>query len=178
MKVQYALALSLLVAVGCQDNDKSTDKSSKKMSDTSSMKNTDLSAADRQFILTAASSGNFEVLSSELALTKPVDAKTRTFAQRMVTDHTKVNSELMTLAGRKGVTVPTKLMAKHEQMLDELRKTSDDGFQKKYHDAQMAGHDEAIALFEKTSKDANDPDIKAFATKNLPALKEHKQMMH
>lgn len=178
MKVHYALVLGLLVAAGCQDNDKSADHSSRKSSETKmSAKSTELSAADKQFILTAASSGNFEVLSSELALTKPVDQKTKTFAQRMVKDHSAANGELMTLAARKDVTVPTKLMAKHQQTLDDLRKASDNEFQSKYNQAQMAGHDEAIALFQTTSQSASDADVKAFATKTLPVLKEHKQLM-
>lgn len=178
MKVQYALMLGLLVAVGCQDNDKSTKKSRKSSSDTRMNKMAELSAADRQFVLAAASGGNFEMLSSELALTRPIDAKTKSFAQRMIKDHGAAGSELMTIAARKDVTIPTRLMAKHQSMLDGLRKASDADFQGKYHQAQMAAHDEAIALFETAAKDVTDPDLKAFATKTLPTLKEHKAAMH
>ena len=40
----------------------------------------------------------------------------------------------------------------------------------------MKAHKDAVSLFDKASKDAKDPDIKAFFSHNLPALREHLQM--
>jgi len=37
-------------------------------------------------------------------------------------------------------------------------------------------HNKDVAAFEKESTKGGDPDLKAFATKTLPTLKEHQQM--
>ena len=41
---------------------------------------------------------------------------------------------------------------------------------------QVSAHKDAVSLFERYSKDGDNPDLKAFASKTLPALKEHLQM--
>ena len=50
-------------------------------------------------------------------------------------------------------------------------------FDKRY--ASMIGvsaHEDAVKLFQKSSKEAQDPDVKTFAAKTLPGLQEHLQM--
>ena len=37
----------------------------------------------------------------------------------------------------------------------------------------LKGHKKAVSDFEKASKSAKDPDVKAFAEKTLPTLKHH-----
>jgi putative membrane protein len=40
----------------------------------------------------------------------------------------------------------------------------------------VMGHEEAVSLFEKQAKNGKDGDLKAFAEKTLPTLKEHLKM--
>ena len=40
----------------------------------------------------------------------------------------------------------------------------------------MSDHKKAVKAFEKASNEAKDADVKAFATKTLPTLKEHLTM--
>ncbi len=40
----------------------------------------------------------------------------------------------------------------------------------------VADHQKAVALFTKESTNGKDPELKAFATKTLPTLKEHLEM--
>lgn len=47
------------------------------------------------------------------------------------------------------------------------------GFDKGFIDAQVKMHEEAVALFEKQSTGGTDKDLKAFAAKQLPALRGH-----
>lgn len=50
-------------------------------------------------------------------------------------------------------------------------------FDRRYAESMgVEAHRETIALFEKASKEARDPEVKAFATKTLPNLREHLQM--
>ena len=46
-------------------------------------------------------------------------------------------------------------------------------FDKEYCDMMVKGHKDAIDKFEKAINDASDPDIKAWASSMLPALRIH-----
>lgn len=133
---------------------------------------------DRQFFLDAASGGMFETESSELAQGRVAEGgDEEQFAKMMLADHGKANQELMQLAARKGVDVPEEMNERHEAMLEKLRGMEGPEFEKAYHDAQVQAHDEAVALFQKASQGAKDPEVKAFAAKTLPVLKKHRDAL-
>ncbi len=134
-----------------------------------------LSADDQKFVTGATQGGMFEVKSSQLALDKGVTGSTRDFAQMMIDDHGKANRDLESLAHKKGATISNTLEAQHQEMLDELSSLTGKEFERKYHADQVKGHDAAIALFERYSKDAADADIKAFANRMLPTLRAHRK---
>ena len=54
-----------------------------------------LSSGDRNFLQTATSSGLAEVTTAQLAQQRSASAQVRKFADRMIADHTQVNSELV-----------------------------------------------------------------------------------
>lgn len=45
-----------------------------------------------------------------------------------------------------------------------------------YDHMQLQAHEEAVALFEQYARDGDNPDLKAWAAKTLPHLKEHLAM--
>jgi len=132
--------------------------------------------ADKDFVAQAASGGQFEVKSSQLALQKSTNTDLKTFASQMVNDHSKANQELMTLASRKGWAIPQAMDAEHTEMLNRLGKMQSTDFDKAYGDIQLKEHEKAVALFGQAAKDAQDNDLKAWAARTLPALREHLQM--
>ena len=134
-----------------------------------------LSANDRKFVTEASQGGMFEVKSSQLAIDKNVTGPTRDFAQMMIDDHGKANRDLESLVHKKGATISNTLDAEHQAMLDELSALNGKEFERKFHADQVKGHDDAIALFERYSKNADDPDIKAFANRLLPTLRTHRK---
>jgi putative membrane protein len=71
---------------------------------------------------------------------------------------------------------PLALDKKHEAKLDNLTKSNGQDFTKQYDDMQVSAHKDAVSLFERYAKDGDNPDLKAFAGKTLPTLKEHLQM--
>jgi putative membrane protein len=174
---------AVLACAGCM-GDKNSERSSSAPSSSSSSSQAStmrsgtnaLSESDRTFVTQAASAGLFEVQSSELALQQQgLSNKEREFAQMMVDDHGKANRELMKLAANKGVTVPTQLLKSDQQQLDQLKNRSSDDFAKQYRSLQKKAHDDAIALFEKESRDGQDAELRAFAEKTLPTLRKHRQ---
>jgi putative membrane protein len=127
------------------------------------------------FVQKAALDGMTEVEAGKLALSKSQDEKIRSFAQRMVTDHTKANSELTTIAKAKGIDAPKTLDSEHQAMLDSFKTKSGAEFDAAYAEHMNMDHSKAISLFEGASK-TSDAELAAFAKKTLPTLKEHKQL--
>ena len=140
------------------------------------MQNTKQAGADKDFMMKAAESGMAEVSMSQLALTKATNDEVKTFAQRMVDDHTKANNELKELAGKKGVTLPASPNAKQRAEQDRLNKLSGADFDREYMRSQVKAHNEAVALFEKETRAGKDQETKTWAEQTLPTLREHQRM--
>jgi len=139
-------------------------------------KSSNIDSADRKFMMNAAQGGMAEVELGRLASQKASNSGVKDFGQKMVTDHSKANSELQTIAAQKGVTLPTDLDAKDRSEMDRLSKLSGESFDKAYMDYMAKDHRKDVSEFEKQVSSAKDPDVKNFASKTLPTLKEHLQM--
>jgi putative membrane protein len=127
------------------------------------------------FVKKAALDGMTEVAAGKVALSKSQDPEIRSFAQRMVDDHGKANSELTTIAQAKGIPAPKALDADHKAMVDALQGKSGKDFDRAYAEHMNMDHSKAIALFESAAA-SSDPDLAKFAKKTLPTLKEHKEL--
>jgi putative membrane protein len=127
------------------------------------------------FVKKAAVAGLTEVEAAKIALSKSQDPTIRSFAQRMVTDHTKANTELAGIASAKGIDAPKKPDAEHQAMLDKLASKSGAEFDREYSQHMNMDHSKAIALFEGASK-SSDTELAGFAKKTLPTIKEHKKL--
>ncbi len=66
--------------------------------------------------------------------------------------------------------------ADHQKKLDELRGLDGKQFDQAYDQAQLQGHEEAVQLFEQYSRSGDNPDLKRWAAKTLPHLKQHLAM--
>jgi putative membrane protein len=132
--------------------------------------------ADHAFIMDAAMGGMAEVEIGQLAGGKAQSEAVKQFAQRMVTDHGKVNDELKTLAQNKNISLPTDSGAKHKATKDRLAKLSGAAFDKAYMQEMLTDHRKDVSEFQKESRTGKDPDVKAWATKTLPTLEEHLQL--
>lgn len=135
-----------------------------------------LSAEDGAFVNKAAMGGLAEVQYGNLALQKAQSEDVKSFAQKMVTDHGAANQELQALASTKGMTLPTELTGTHKAGFDHLNMLSGAEFDKAYMQHMVADHQTDIAEFEKAANSATDSELKAFASKTLPILQQHKQL--
>lgn len=124
----------------------------------------------------AAIGGLMEVELGRIAAQKGMSDSVKQFGQRMVDDHSKANEELMTLAQSKGITLPTALDEKHQKDVTKLSAMSGAEFDRAYSKMMLSDHNKDVKEFEKQSTKGGDADIKAFASKTLPTLREHLQM--
>jgi putative membrane protein len=132
-----------------------------------------LSEQDKEFVANAGAGGLAEVQMGNLALQKATSADVKAFAQRMVTDHSKANDELSQLATMKGLALPTELKPEQKSAMDHLSSLSGAEFDKAYMDHMVSDHEKDVAEFEKAAAEAQDPDIRGWAGKTAPTLREH-----
>ena len=135
-----------------------------------------LDAGDHKFVEGAAKDGMAEVEMGKLGESKATHPKVKEFAARMVADHGKANDELKTIASAKGVTLPAAVDPAHKADADKMAKLSGDKFDHEYMEHMVKGHKKAVADFEKESKAGKDAEVRNFATKTLPTLKDHLKM--
>jgi putative membrane protein len=128
---------------------------------------------DETFIKKAAQGGMAEVELGKLAEQKSTNPEVKSFAARMVRDHSAADRKLTALAASKGVELPSGKGMGNDATYLKLKVLSGKSFDKAYVNAMVDDHKEDVADFEKQSNEAQDPDVKMFATKTLPTLKSH-----
>lgn len=126
------------------------------------------------FQAVATSINIMEVQTGVQAKTKARNAEVKKFAEQMVTAHSKSGEELKRIAGMRNQNLPNTALYGHQKMINKTTNEKDlDEFDKEYMDMQVTVHNQAVELYEKASKNNDDPDLKAFAGTNLPTLKMH-----
>lgn len=128
------------------------------------------------FIKEAAMSDMLEIEAAKIAKQKGnVDEKK--FAEMMITDHSKTSSELKQMAsGDMKAALPTALDDSSQKKLDKLRNAKPDDFAGEYDPMQVSAHKDATSLFERYARGGDDPKLKDWADKTLPALQHHLEM--
>ena len=108
-----------------------------------------------------------------MAEQKGKNSQVKQFGARMAEDHAKAGDELKRIATGKGLTLPQAPSPEDKREMDKLAKLSGADFDRAYMSHMVADHKKDIAEFEKEASSGQDADIKAFAAKTLPTLREH-----
>src|SRR5262245_28172342 len=128
-----------------------------------------MSQKDVNFIQKAAGGGAQEVANGKMAEKQAKSAGVKSIATRMVADHTRINKELTALANRKGVTFNTGGV--------KAQNLGSGDFDRQYLAWLAEVHKADIADFERAAKSSDDSELKAWASKTLPTLKQHLAMV-
>jgi putative membrane protein len=97
----------------------------------------------------------------------------RSFARKLAQDHARAEKELSQLFSRKGIPPEPELAGNLQNSLDRLAGLKGGQFDQAFKQQVIEDHQKAIALFEKQAEQGTDPELKAFAQKHLPHLREH-----
>jgi putative membrane protein len=136
----------------------------------------DHSVMDEMFVRKAASGGQAEIELAVVAQQKTSNDAVKQLAQRIETDHKKANDELMAMASKKDLKIDAKPSADKLKLKAQLDKLSGMEFDRAYLNAMVKDHQKDIKEFERQASAGSDPELKAFASKTLPDLKEHLRM--
>lgn len=127
------------------------------------------------FLRDAAAGGRKEIEIGRLAVKRGINARVRQFGQRMVDDHTNADKDLMQVAKKANIDVPAGTSAEQQQDIDQIAAIKGDAFDPEYMKSMVKDHEDAVSRFEDQSRNGTDPDVRAFADRMLPTLRDHLQ---
>ena len=166
-----SLALALQVQPALAQGE---DKPSPSMQPEPGVRSNGLDAIDRSFLLRAAADEMFELEMSRLAAEKSSAPDLKSYASKLVDQHLAVQQELSALAQAKGLTLPNTMTAARQREIRRLQSLAGDDFDRQYFQAVgLRAHRQNIRLFSDASKRARDPDVRAWASKMMPAQAQH-----
>jgi len=170
-----ALALgTTVVSAQTMNNPAATGPSPKEIAASATVPST------KAFVETAAAANQFEIASSELALTKTKNPEIVAFANKMIQDHTQIGKDFVAAMNKAntGISIPPGLGADLDKIMARLKSEDGTTFESDYIAVQTKGHQDAVGLFAGYAKGGDNPVMLAFAKNALPTIEMHLRMCY
>lgn len=132
-------------------------------------------SADRDFLQDQLEDGQAEIMLGRLAAERATHPEVKEFAQMMVREHQAAGQELRRVATSANVelTPPAEdIDNDHKDLHEDLTELSGRDFDRKYIDAIVEEHEEAVGEVEKKA-DAENLQVRQWAARALPKLRQH-----
>ena len=131
---------------------------------------------DHAFVRKAAQGSMGEVWVGQMAAERGENTDIKDFGRRMIADHSRALDELRQLASSEGIELPREVRGKPRHAVNRMSHLYGLNFDMAYAERMVEEHQKEIRKFEDASQHCQDPEIKAWAAKMLPTLREHLQM--
>lgn len=132
-----------------------------------------MKASDKKFATEAAEAGLAEVEMGKLGQNQGSSAKVKEYGRMMEKDHRKANDELQELAKKDNITLPSTLPSAMQNKHDALKKKSGQDFDRAFMKQMIEDHKKVITLFENEEKNGQNEQLRTWARKTLPTLRQH-----
>jgi putative membrane protein len=129
---------------------------------------------DQRFVDFAAQTDMVEAHLGQLAQDAGKSQAVKDYGQMLATDHTNDFQQLQAAAQQAGFTVPTAIDADHvKAMIGPMHALKGAAFDKKFSQAMVSGHTEAVAMYQQEANESQNPALKQYAQNALPVLEKH-----
>lgn len=168
-KILFALPVAILLMTSCSESkkgdldDDGLTREEKK----------EVKSDDADFLRDAAEINHDGIFISELASTSATMQETKDMAQMVIADHKRANEEVVALAVKMGISIPTYADNEAERKFDGLAKKEGADFDKEYADLMVKSHKDAIDRYQKAIENCDDAAVLSYANSTLPKLQEH-----
>lgn len=132
---------------------------------------------DRMFLRRAAQGGIAEVQFGKLATQKAASEDVKTFAQKMVDDHTEMNKDMEPVADNLGVKLPSHLNKENQAEYEKLNGLSGEAFDNEYLTVMVQDHHRDLRAFRLEAADGQDPALKNVVSKGERMIHDHMKMV-
>jgi putative membrane protein len=132
--------------------------------------------ADITFIREETADNKLENDLARLAETRAENSDVRRFAQKMVTDHNRLQTEWVNMAAASGLTVNPSYGKKHRKKLEDLQKKSGKDFDRAYMTLMIQNHKDYLTAFRTDGKNAHSTQVRNLVSNDLSTLEQHLSM--
>ncbi len=170
------ISIVLLAMLGCNN---AQPKDSEKVADKANAAKTETqqSEEDAKILVNAVSSDYFQIAASEQAVLMASNPQVKEFAGRMIQMHKTSLGETISLAARKGYTVPSMMSNDYTDDIEDLKKRKKGkDFDTQYMKGQTDQHQSLLDQLEKGMADTKDSDIKMWTETMVGGIRSHLQL--
>jgi len=128
---------------------------------------------DAKFLMEAAEMQMEAISLGKLAQQKGTSSHVKDLGKMMESDHSKSMTELEVLAQSNSIAIPTSATENSQDAYEKLEDETGNEFGKKYSKMMVEHHEDAIGLYEKAASDSENPEIRTWASEQLPGLRTH-----
>jgi len=132
-----------------------------------------LSNSDKKFLELAADADMTEAHLGQMAENTAAKTSVRDFGQKLNRDHTHAYEELAALARKIGATVPKGIDVRRDTAIRDLMRVKGRAFDRRFLKDEVLDHERTLVVFRREAAHGRDAELKAYATKMIPALEEN-----
>lgn len=135
-----------------------------------------LTPAEKKFVLDSSNTNLLEVRLGQLAAQNAMSNDVKSFAQRMVDDHSKAEETLKQVARAHKMTLPPDLNAEGKKELDKLAALHGTAFDIAYISFNVPAHKATLEKMQKAEPKLTSPDLRAWNQQTMPTVEQHFKM--
>lgn len=138
-----------------------------------SLKSDKVSSRDKKFAEEAMLASLREIKFGKLAQSNSSLASVKALGKKMVTDHSRANTQLKALASKKGIALPKSMTTSDEKKYNELSKLKGNAFDKEFADCSLKYHKDVFELYRQQAMKGDDDELVTFASNNGFSIEHH-----
>jgi predicted outer membrane protein len=131
---------------------------------------------DTAFIREVMAANVLEVRLGRVAQSKATNSAVKQFGQKMVTDHSAMQSQWVALASKSGLTIKPALDPSQEQDARQREQLSGTAFDQAYIRAMLENHQRDLSKFQREGSSADSPEVRQLAMSGASTINEHLSM--
>jgi len=132
---------------------------------------------DKSFLRKATEGSLAEVQLGKLAAEKGTSDDVKSFGQKMIDEHMKLNEKIASIADSLGVMLPKRMSKEDQAEYDKLNTLSGDEFDKEYITAMVKNHHANLREFRIEANSTTDPALKDAITDGATLIHDHMVMI-
>lgn len=132
---------------------------------------------DAEFVFEAVEANYAEIKMAGLGNQRSKNPQVKEIAQTLLTDHAAALNDLKTVAQAKAISVPVEETSAARRNIESMAGEADKDFDRAWCDEMTKMHESTIKSFERRFEDTEDPELKAYISKTLPILKDHRERL-
>lgn len=136
-------------------------------------------AIDRDFAVNAAVSNMLEIGAARIAPRRTGSADVLAYASMLDSHHTLALNELQAIMRARGVEPPSSLPHHRQGLMDRLGTSRGHDFDRLFvQEAGVRAHTDAILMFQTQMPTLSDPQLRSWADRHLPVMRQHLNEAH